>query len=73
LKRRDILRLGGLGGFGLALSSHYLPVLGNTPQDTEQASGSSFRFVALGDVGTGNIGQLAIASAMNNYYQQHPF
>jgi hypothetical protein len=73
LKRRDILRLGGLGGFGLALSSHYLPVLGNTPQDAEQASSSSFRFVALGDVGTGNIGQLAIAEAMNNYYQQHPF
>jgi acid phosphatase len=73
LKRRDILRLGGLGGLGLALSSHYLPVWGNTSEDVAQVSGSSFRFVALADVGTGNIGQLAIADVMNNYYQKHPF
>lgn len=73
MKRRDILRLGGLGGLGLALSSHYLPVWGNTPQNDHQISSSSFRFVALGDVGTGNIGQLAIAQEMNLYFQQHPF
>ncbi|MEN9520819.1 MAG: hypothetical protein RLZZ381_3407, partial [Cyanobacteriota bacterium] len=57
MKRRDILRLGSIGGFGLALSNHYLPALGNTSENAEQASDSSFRFVALGDVGTGNIGQ----------------
>lgn len=71
MKRRNILRLGGLGGLGLALSSHN-PVRGNTPQNDHQIS-SSFRFVALGDVGTGNIGQLAIAEEMNLYFQQHPF
>jgi 3',5'-cyclic AMP phosphodiesterase CpdA len=73
LKRRDILRLGGFGGLGLALSSHYLPVWGKTPKNAEQVSSSSFRFVALGDVGTGNLGQLAIADVMNDYYQQRPF
>ncbi|PSB10264.1 metallophosphoesterase [Pleurocapsa sp. CCALA 161] len=72
MKRRDILRLGGLGGLGLALSSHY-PVWGNTSQNDHQISSSSFRFVALGDVGTGDIGQLAIAQEMNFYFQQRPF
>jgi hypothetical protein len=77
LKRRDILRLAGLGGLGLALSSHYITVRGTTPKNVakniDRVSSSSFRFVALGDVGTGNIGQLAIAEVMDEYFRQRPF
>lgn len=72
MQRRDILRLGGLS-LGLALSSHYLPVWGTKLKKAPGVSGSSFRFVALGDVGTGNSGQLAIAKVMDGYFQQHPF
>lgn len=59
-------------GLGLALGSHYLPSA--TASDTFESSKTSpFRFVTIGDVGTGNIGQLAIADVMNDYYRQHPF
>ena len=65
MKRRDILRLGGLAGLGLALSSQYTTA--------QKANPDSFRFAALGDVGTGNIGQLAIADVMDDYYKKLPF
>lgn len=73
MKRREVLLLAGLGGLGLALSSHYLTAWGTTPKNAPQESSSPFRFVALGDVGTGNIGQQTIADVMNDYFQQHPF
>jgi 3',5'-cyclic AMP phosphodiesterase CpdA len=57
----------------LALSSHYLITGATTPENDPQESSSLFRFVAVGDVGTGNIGQLELAQVMNNYYRQHPF
>lgn len=71
MKRRGVLRLGTVGGLGLglALGSRWVTARGNAPQKND----SLFRFVALGDVGTGNIGQLAIAEVMNQYYRQDPF
>jgi 3',5'-cyclic AMP phosphodiesterase CpdA len=68
LKRRAILHIAGLGGLSLALSSHDLTAWGNSPKKF-----TPFRFAALGDVGTGNIGQLAIAQVMNDYFQKRPF
>ncbi len=68
MKRRQLLKWGTIGGLGLALSNHYLTTWATTPQNE-----SRFRFVAVGDVGTGNIGQIAIADVMNDYYQQQPF
>ena len=73
MKRRNFLRLGGLFALGLALSKHPLTARENTPNDTTNESLPLFRFVALGDVGTGNIGQLAIAQVMDDYFQKLPF
>jgi 3',5'-cyclic AMP phosphodiesterase CpdA len=75
LKRRNFLRLGSLGGLGLALgmSNRYLTTWGATPQNATQETSDLLSFVALGDVGTGNLGQFAIAEAMNNHFQKHPF
>ncbi len=71
LKRRQFLYWGS-SGIGLVLASRYF-----TPKavvsDNNATHSSSFRFVAVGDVGTGNIGQLEIADVMNEYYQQHSF
>lgn len=72
MKRRKLLQWGG-GGLGLALGSHYSAAWGITPKNTSLESFSPFRFVALGDVGTGNIGQNAIAQVMNDCYRQQPF
>ena len=58
---------------GLALGTRSLVAKTATSKAIASQSASPFRFVALGDVGTGNIGQLAIADVMNRYYQQHPF
>lgn len=77
MKRRKFL-YGVSSGLGLALGSHYF--LSNTVSNTvasedaiTNAALPLFRFVALGDVGTGNIGQMAIAEVMNDYYRQQPF
>jgi 3',5'-cyclic AMP phosphodiesterase CpdA len=80
LKRRKFLYWAG-SALGLALGSRSLiaktsaskAIATQSATQSVTASASSFRFVALGDVGTGNIGQLAIADVMNHYYQQHPF
>ncbi|MCC0178843.1 metallophosphoesterase [Waterburya agarophytonicola K14] len=71
MKRRQLLRWGG-SGLGLALSSYYLTAWGTTPKN-KVAQSASFRFAALGDVGTGKAGQNAIAQVMNDYYRQEPF
>ena len=73
MKRRQILILGALGGFGLALSTHSLTAEETTNKNSPQESSSLFRFVALGDVGRGNIGQQKIADVMKEYFQQQPF
>ncbi|MBE9045751.1 metallophosphoesterase [Pleurocapsales cyanobacterium LEGE 10410] len=64
-----------MAGLGLALGSHYLPRATASDAFESKTSKTSplFRFVAIGDVGTGNIGQMAIAEVMNDYYRQHPF
>ena len=74
MKRRKFLHWVS-SGIGLAFGSRYFAtqtVASENISNTTDRS-SSFRFVALGDVGTGNIGQMAIANVMNDYYQQHPF
>lgn len=65
MKRRQLLSWGTVGGLSFALSNRNLL--------TYAAPSPRFRFVALGDVGTGNIGQLAIAEVMNQYYQEQLF
>ena len=71
LKRRKfIYRLSS--GIGLAFVSHYFS-LKTVASDSTTQSSPLFRFVALGDVGTGNIGQFAIAKIMNDYYRRRPF
>ncbi|MEM6611318.1 MAG: metallophosphoesterase [Cyanobacteria bacterium P01_C01_bin.72] len=75
MKRRKFL-YGIASGFGLAWGSGQLlaetVILEKIATPTAQ-SAPLLRFAALGDVGTGNIGQMAIAEAMNGYFQQHPF
>jgi 3',5'-cyclic AMP phosphodiesterase CpdA len=73
LKRRNFLYLSGLGGLGLALSNHYLTAGETTPNNSTKESSPLLRFVALGDVGTGNQGQIAIAEVIKDYFQQRPF
>ena len=73
MKRRNLLRLLGLFGLGLASSNYFLTARGTTPNNATEESLPLFRFVALGDVGTGNIGQLAIAEVMEDYFQKLPF
>ncbi|MDJ0687406.1 MAG: metallophosphoesterase [Xenococcaceae cyanobacterium MO_188.B32] len=73
MKRRNFLRLLGLFGLGLASSNYFLTARGTTPNNATEESLPLFRFVALGDVGTGNIGQLAIAEVMEDYFQKLPF
>ncbi len=68
MKRRQLLYWGGISAISLALGGRYGTVKASTANDAPL-----FRFAALGDVGTGNIGQLAIADVMNDYYQQYPF
>ena len=69
MKRRQFLSWTA-AGVGLTLANRYLSPIASA---AEHESQPLFRFAALGDVGTGNIGQLAIAEVMNDYYQQLPF
>ena len=73
MKRRDFLRLLGLFGLGLASSNYFLTAKGTTPNNATEKSSPLFRFVTLGDVGTGNKGQFAIAKVKEDYFQQRPF
>ena len=74
MRRRKFLLLGGLSGLGLALGGYYSSTTTlTTPTKAVEHSSPWLRFVALGDVGTGNRGQYAVAQAMNSYFQQHPF
>ena len=67
------LRLLGLFGLGLASNNYFLTARGTTPNNATEESLPLFRFVTLGDVGTGNKGQFAIAKVMEDYFQQRPF
>ncbi|MEL6928160.1 MAG: metallophosphoesterase [Cyanobacteria bacterium J06600_6] len=62
------------GTVGLTVGSRYLlpaqTIAENSVVSPKQAP--AFRFAAIGDVGTGKAGQMAIANVMNDYYQQRP-
>lgn len=72
MKRRKFLYQSAIGGLGFAFASRCLSAWGDD-EITKPNSSPLFSFVALGDVGTGNIGQLAVAEAMDEYYRQDPF
>jgi predicted phosphodiesterase len=87
LKRRVLISL-GLGGLTAAIGQQYvcrqalktaIALPGNSPEGSQPASSSnnsdnrSFQFVVIGDVGTGEPGQYAVARAMEQYWQSTPF
>lgn len=82
MKRRDLLALLGITGVGGIIATQ-LP-RGNsarsgmtnqvslTEQDLPQEE-PRLRFVSVGDTGTGNQGQYAVAKAMTQFYRQAPY
>ena len=81
MKRRKFLLLGGLSRLRLALGGYYSSQSSGsgfkqsptTPTRRLNTPPPCCALVFLGDVGTGNRGQYAVAQAMNSYFQQHPF
>lgn len=73
MQRRKFLNWFG-GAVGLAVGSQYLLPRNATSENITEPNQQSpaFRFAAIGDVGTGKAGQMAIANVMNDYYQQRP-
>lgn len=71
-RRKFINRLSS--AVGLAVGSSYLMPRIATSENIAKPPVESpvFRFAAIGDVGTGKAGQMAIANVMNDYYQQRP-
>lgn len=67
MKRRKFL-IFTLSGLGLGAIAHRAPLNAQVTQTPPLLS-----FVALGDVGTGERGQYAIARAMNRYFSHSPF
>ncbi len=84
MKRRTLIAL-GLGGVAAAVGQSYIPrrdrstaiaLPGDVPVDAPvvaQSDEALFRFVAVGDVGTGDRGQYAVARAMEQRWQASPF
>ena len=77
MKRRDFL-VTAFGGLGLALGGHrYLspqsPLIYQDGSDVVSQSSPLLRFAAIGDVGTGNRGQDAVAQAMRRHFDTNPF
>lgn len=86
-KRRRLLILGGLGGFGLAFLTKSFwsrATQKNSDRTADSSSGTgsgagvsskdlSLRFVSVADTGTGDQGQYAVAKAMARYHSQNPF
>lgn len=78
--RRNFI-FAGLGAVGFAVVGKTLQALSNEtayPNSNWEsialpAEPPRLRFVCLGDTGTGKQGQYAIARAMKDYHQQHPF
>ncbi|BAZ44013.1 putative purple acid phosphatase precursor [Chondrocystis sp. NIES-4102] len=79
MKRRNFLALTSLGSLGLAIGSHrYLayeyPLKYKTcPQFSRTETEPELRFVAVGDVGTGDQNQYAVAKSLNCYFNANPF
>jgi Calcineurin-like phosphoesterase len=82
--RRKFLVFGGLSGLGLvvAIGKTLIGQAGNSPglppiaSHTPLANTSQdlvLRFVAIGDNGSGNEHQYAVAQAMTQYHRQHPY
>ena len=76
MKRRDFL-VTAFGGLGLALGAHRLsaqaPLICQNDADVVSQSAPLLSFAAVGDVGTGNRGQDAVAQAMRRYFDANPF
>jgi 3',5'-cyclic AMP phosphodiesterase CpdA len=62
MRRRDFLAL-------LAAAS----VAPSARSQSNQTPASEFRFIAFGDMGTGESNQLSLAAAMAVYHEKHPF
>ena len=79
MKRRKLLALSGLGGLGLALGGHsylssqYPLKYKICPEFNPRSSEALFSFVAVGDVGTGNNKQYAVAKTMSCFFAANPF
>jgi hypothetical protein len=81
VKRRNFLiALAAFSGLGVAVKSdHYLaskyPLQFKTcsSQFSRTDSSPQLRFVAVGDVGTGDINQYTVAKAMDCYFDANPF
>ncbi len=83
MKRRTLISL-GLGGLAATVGQHYVRRLnpktaialsGDSPiiSGTANTDNRLFQFVAIGDVGTGDRGQYAVAQAMEQYWQTSPY
>lgn len=79
MKRRNFLALTSLGGLGLAFGSHrylvykYPLTLQNCTNFSSKSLIPQLRFVALGDIGTGDHSQYSVAKTMSCYYHANPF
>ena len=83
LNRRQFLILGGLGSVGVAVAigKTLTGQAGNSPASVIASPSLSptaskelvLRFVAIGDTGSGNANQYAVAQAMEQYRSQQPY
>ena len=79
MKRRKLLALGGLGGVGLAWGGHsYLSTMyplkyKTCPKFDRKSANLLSSFVAVGDVGTGDNRQYAVAKTMSCFFAANPF
>ena len=78
MKRRRFLALSSLGGVGLAVGTHqYLtyqyPLTFKSCPNIASVSSPLLRFVAVGDVGTGDNHQYNVAQAMSCFFAANPF
>ncbi|HKQ75095.1 MAG TPA: metallophosphoesterase [Blastocatellia bacterium] len=65
MRRRDFLAL-----LSATTAAAYV---GRAVAQSSQAPVDNFRFVAFGDMGTGESNQLSLAHGMTTYHSQHPF
>jgi DNA repair exonuclease SbcCD nuclease subunit len=83
MKRRELLTILGITGIGGIIATQLSKLNQVTAQGNADLLDNSqinlpqgeprLRFVSLGDTGTGNRGQYAVAKAMTKFYRQDPF
>jgi predicted phosphodiesterase len=83
LNRRQFLMLGGLGSLGVVavIGKTLTGQAGNSPTPTiaspvplvNVSKDLVLRFVAIGDTGSGNENQYAVAKVMEQYHRQNPY